>query len=375
MYLDAIRGPFEGIEKATLSPGSAADALEGGWEAVKEAVDVAIHALRQVRRPLGPPWGLASTQGGTSRSSPGLRASSAMGCRRDGGLTRESAEGGERCGPSPAHVQVWPIKLPSGKFAMSQRRVENFLHVTAVAVAAYIQVSSWSACLHARSIHASSPLARLRRSTASWRPTPPAPPDPNIGCCCAPQSQLRGGDLWLLPYSELRGALVGASQAVARMASESLALSQDWALGLDSGGHDWQGASYCSPLLLALLSRLEEVRRGRGGKGITAGTLSSTSARLAGGLGGRPCKRCSVGAWRQCGDTQFSYCVSCVLRVLRRSTTCARRTTSCRTCWAATRRRLWAATRSLRPSSTSTPCRRVCQALPSHCFAQPGPSC
>lgn len=55
--------------------------MEGGWEAVKEAVDQVINALRQ----------------------------------------------------------VWPIKLPTGKFAMGQARVQNLLHVVAAAVAAYVQ--------------------------------------------------------------------------------------------------------------------------------------------------------------------------------------------------------------------------------------------
>jgi hypothetical protein len=37
-------------------------------------------------------------------------------------------------------LQVWPIKLPTNKFAMGQRRVENFLRVLAALVASYIQV-------------------------------------------------------------------------------------------------------------------------------------------------------------------------------------------------------------------------------------------
>lgn len=40
--------------------------------------------------------------------------------------------------------QVWPIKLPNSKFAMSQARVENFLRVMGSAVAAYVQVGGFS---------------------------------------------------------------------------------------------------------------------------------------------------------------------------------------------------------------------------------------
>ncbi len=40
-------------------------------------------------------------------------------------------------------MQVWAIKLSNGNFAMSQKRVENLLHVTAVSVAAYVQVTEW----------------------------------------------------------------------------------------------------------------------------------------------------------------------------------------------------------------------------------------
>ncbi len=49
MYLDALKGPFESLQQSTASPTDPSCAVEGGWEGVKEAVDVAIHALRQVR--------------------------------------------------------------------------------------------------------------------------------------------------------------------------------------------------------------------------------------------------------------------------------------------------------------------------------------
>ncbi len=46
-YFEAVRAPFEALLQAT--GGAAAAPLEGGWEGAKEAVDVALNALRQVR--------------------------------------------------------------------------------------------------------------------------------------------------------------------------------------------------------------------------------------------------------------------------------------------------------------------------------------
>lgn len=73
---------------------------------------------------------------------------------------------------------MWPIKLPTGKFALPQARAENFLRVTAAAVGSYTQ------------------------------------------------SQLRGVDMWVKPFPEVKAGLIGASQVVARLAAESRALSQ-----------------------------------------------------------------------------------------------------------------------------------------------------
>ncbi len=50
------------------------------------------------------------------------------------------ASGPHLCALLCHHVQVWTIKLPNNSFAMPQKRVENLLHVTAVSVAAYVQV-------------------------------------------------------------------------------------------------------------------------------------------------------------------------------------------------------------------------------------------
>ncbi len=74
------------------------------------------------------------------------------------------------------------------------------------------------------------------------------------------QAHLGGSDLWLRPYSDLRASLLGASQALARLASEAEGLTRDWTIGIDNGGHDWSGQPYRDTLLQGLISRLEEVR-------------------------------------------------------------------------------------------------------------------
>ena len=45
VYLEPLRAPFEALLQATQGVGRG---LEGGWEAVKEVIDQAINALRQV---------------------------------------------------------------------------------------------------------------------------------------------------------------------------------------------------------------------------------------------------------------------------------------------------------------------------------------
>lgn len=44
--MEAVRVPFEALLQASGGPDSTP--LEGGWEGAKEAVDVALNALRQV---------------------------------------------------------------------------------------------------------------------------------------------------------------------------------------------------------------------------------------------------------------------------------------------------------------------------------------
>ena len=40
----------------------------------------------------------------------------------------------------PPPLQVWPLRLPTGKWALGQRRMENLMRVAGAAVASYVQV-------------------------------------------------------------------------------------------------------------------------------------------------------------------------------------------------------------------------------------------
>ena len=42
--------------------------------------------------------------------------------------------------------------------------------------------------------------------------------------------------------------------------AEAKAITQDWALGLDSGGHKWEGKPFSDPFVFAFQERMEEVR-------------------------------------------------------------------------------------------------------------------
>ena len=43
---------------------------------------------------------------------------------------------------------------------------------------------------------------------------------------------------------------------------EARGLTQDWAMGLDNGGHKWEGAAFADPFIFAFQERMEEVRGG-----------------------------------------------------------------------------------------------------------------
>ncbi|KAJ9505745.1 hypothetical protein QJQ45_029246, partial [Haematococcus lacustris] len=158
-YMESLRSPLTELQQAIAdsSRGQIVE-LEGGWEGVKELIDQALACLRD----------------------------------------------------------VWPLKLAgASKFAMGQKRVENFLRVLAAAIASYIQ------------------------------------------------TQLRGLDVWVRPFSELRGALIGASQVMARLSKESRDQVQEWTH--DRTGHVWVGGPYSDPFVLAFQARLEEIYHMREG--------------------------------------------------------------------------------------------------------------
>ena len=73
------------------------------------------------------------------------------------------------------------------------------------------------------------------------------------------QACFKGVDLWTAPFSELRQQLLGASRALARWQSECRLLTQDWAMGLDSGGHAWEGQHAQDEAVQALLARVDQV--------------------------------------------------------------------------------------------------------------------
>ncbi|KAG2426397.1 hypothetical protein HYH02_014824 [Chlamydomonas schloesseri] len=112
---------------------------------------------------------------------------------------------------------AWPVKLPIGGWAMGQKRADNFLRVVGAALATYVQ-------------------RRVDRLAAAGR-----------------------GDLWSAPFGEVRAVLVGASGLMTRWVQESTALVEDWRLGVDTGGHDWEGAAYADAYVRSFQERLEEI--------------------------------------------------------------------------------------------------------------------
>lgn len=95
---------------------------------------------------------------------------------------------------------------------MAQARCENFLRVTGAAIASFIQ------------------------------------------------AQMRTLDIWTAPFGDVKTGLIGGSQILAMWVAESKALTQDWAMGLDNGGHPWEGAPFSDPAVHLLQERMEEVR-------------------------------------------------------------------------------------------------------------------
>nr|ADI46856.1 DHC1bf [Volvox carteri f. nagariensis] len=115
---------------------------------------------------------------------------------------------------------VWPIKLPIGGWAMGQKRTDNFFRVVGATLAAYVQRRvMWSATRHGRG----------------------------------------NAELWNGPFGEIRALLVGGSGLMARWARESSNLVEDWRLGVETGGHDWEGTGFTDTYARAFQERIEEV--------------------------------------------------------------------------------------------------------------------
>jgi hypothetical protein len=73
------------------------------------------------------------------------------------------------------------------------------------------------------------------------------------------QRKLHGCDLWRTSFAVLKPSLIAAAQLLAAWAAEAAALTSDWALGVDAGGHLWQGAAAADSELAAFRERLEQV--------------------------------------------------------------------------------------------------------------------
>nr|BBC28429.1 cytoplasmic dynein 1b heavy chain [Yamagishiella unicocca] len=119
---------------------------------------------------------------------------------------------------------AWPVKLPIGGWAMGQKRTDNFLRVVGAALAAYVQ-------------------RRVLQLAGRG----------GTGAAAG------GGDLWSGPFPDVRAVLVGASGLMTRWVQESGGLVEDWRLGVETGGHDWEGAAFADPYVRAFQERLEEV--------------------------------------------------------------------------------------------------------------------
>ncbi len=90
-------------------------------------------------------------------------------------------------------------------------------------------------------------------------------------------------DLWAAPFSELRQQLLGASRALARWQSECRLLAQDWSMGLDSGGHAWEGQHAPDEAVQALLARVDQASGGFWALHVPQVVGPGST------LGGRPC--------------------------------------------------------------------------------------
>jgi hypothetical protein len=73
------------------------------------------------------------------------------------------------------------------------------------------------------------------------------------------QRKLQGVDLWRTSFNVLKGSLISAGQLLTAWASEARTFSSDWAVGVDAGGHMWEGVACADSYLAAFQDRLEQV--------------------------------------------------------------------------------------------------------------------
>jgi hypothetical protein len=57
----------------------------------------------------------------------------------------------------------------------------------------------------------------------------------------------------------LKGSLISAGQLLTAWSNEARTLSSDWAVGVDAGGHMWEGPAAADSYTAAFQERLEQV--------------------------------------------------------------------------------------------------------------------
>lgn len=98
------------------------------------------------------------------------------------------------------------------------------------------------------------------------------------------QRKLKGVDLWRTSFNLLKGSLIAAGQLLAAWLNEASTLTSDWAVGLDAGGHLWEGPVFTDSHVAACQDRIERVsefdivERSCGGRGFGFPGVSGSSA-------------------------------------------------------------------------------------------------
>lgn len=75
------------------------------------------------------------------------------------------------------------------------------------------------------------------------------------------QRKLQGVDLWRSSFNVLKGSLIAASQLLAAWIAEGSTLTGDWAVGLEAGGHLWEGQVFADAHTTAFQERIERVSK------------------------------------------------------------------------------------------------------------------